>query len=29
MKLSKKWLNDYVEIDVPEREYAADRKSVV
>ena len=22
MKLSKKWLNDYVEIDVPEREYA-------
>ena len=22
MKLSKKWLNDYVEIDVPDREYA-------
>ncbi|MBQ9557535.1 MAG: phenylalanine--tRNA ligase subunit beta, partial [Clostridia bacterium] len=22
MKLSKKWLNDYVQIDVPEREYA-------
>ena len=22
MKLSKKWLNDYVEIDVPEREYS-------